>query len=124
MNGSPVDGALITFYGESSDPKEPADSFAGKTDSTGRFKLIAPNGVTIKAGTYKVTVIKPVPKPGAKIPEGQNDPAQLLSLGVAVNALPPLYANPASTPLKAEVKSGDTDVPPFALEGGKPPGTP
>jgi hypothetical protein len=123
MDGSPVDGAIVTFYGESSDPKQPADAFSGKTDSSGRFRLVIPNGTSIKAGAYKVTVVKPVPKPGAKIPEGVNDPDQLMSLGLSVNGLPPIYASIASTPLKADVK-GDTNCPPFNLEGGKPPGTP
>jgi hypothetical protein len=123
MNGSPVDGAVVTFYGESSDPKQPADAFSGKTDASGRFKLDVARGAAIKAGTYKVTVVKPIPKPGATMPEGVNDPVQLMALGLTVNALPPIYANAASTPLKAEVKSRDTDVP-LTLEGGKPPGTP
>jgi hypothetical protein len=123
MNGSAVDGAVVTFYGESSDPKEPADAYSGKTDSSGHFKLNVGKGATVKAGTYKVTVVKPIPKPGATMPEGVNDPVQLMSLGLTVNALPPIYANAASTPLKAEVKSRDTDVP-LTLEGGKPPGTP
>jgi len=123
MNGSAVDGAVVTFFGESSDPKQPADAFAGKTDSSGRFRLDIPRGGAIKAGTYKVTVVKPIPKPGATIPEGINDPVQLMSLGLTVNALPPIYATAASTPLKAEVKSRDTDIP-LTLEGAKQPGAP
>jgi Domain of unknown function (DUF4198) len=124
FNGAPVEGANVTFIGDSSDPKQPGDAFSGKTDSNGRFTLVIPKGGSIKPATYKVTVVKLVPKAGAKIPEGIDDPNALISMRAATNALPPMYASVASTPLKADLKSGDTDVPAFNLEGDKPPGTP
>jgi hypothetical protein len=122
FNGAPVEGATVTFYGESSDPQQPGEMFSAKTDASGRFRLAVPAGTRIKSGSYKVTVVKVTPKPGAKVAEG-TDPTTLITTGLGVYALPPIYANLTSTPLKADVKSGDTDVP-LTLESGKPPGTP
>ena len=54
LDGSPVDGATVTFMSE-----DGKTTYSGFSDSSGTFTLNGPDGKPgVPAGTYKVTVVK------------------------------------------------------------------
>lgn len=108
FEGKPLPDAKITFYAEG---VEPQTSYAAKSDEQGNYELLLPEGAEgPKPGSYAVTVIKVVPKKGAKITEDQ-DLDQLEAAGLVTNSLPRQFGRIESTPLKVTVESGTNDIP-------------
>jgi hypothetical protein len=122
--GKPVEGAIVAYT-----PTTPGVgiSASGVTDSSGVYKLTTrSNGDGAAAGTYGVTVAKydkklepQKPKDDAKdqladpyditneYPTGYNEmQASEIAASLSKNLLPAKYANPATSKLNAEVKSG------------------
>jgi hypothetical protein len=121
--GKPVEGAIVAFT-----PTTPGVGIAasGITDASGVYKLTTrTNGDGAAAGTYGVTVAKYDKKLEPKKTEGPNelaDPyditneyptgynemqASEIAASLSKNLLPPKYANPTTSNLNAEVKSGE-----------------
>jgi len=105
-NGRPVPHAQVIFFadGDSRGPRA-----VGVTDEAGRFRLAADDGTDgAPVGSHRVCVIdasglaglvsRHAPetgkKPPASVPRGKTVP------------IPPQYARPTETPLRAEVRPG------------------
>jgi hypothetical protein len=120
--GKPVEGAIVAFT-----PTTPGVgiSASGVTDSSGVYKLTTRmSGDGAAAGKYDVTVAKydkklePKKSQGSdkladpyditnEYPTGYNEmQASEIAASLSKNLLPPKYANPTSSKLNAEVKSG------------------
>jgi len=105
QNGQPIAQANIAFHA-TDDPKAPA-MFGCRSDAKGEFEVTMPPSV--KDGSFKVTVIKFVPKEGVtETPE--MDIEQLRRSGKAKNSLPESYESAKTTPLTASVKAGQKDL--------------
>jgi hypothetical protein len=105
LGGNPVEGANVVFH-----PLEDAAALAsqGSTNAEGRFVMTTHVGggkfePGIAAGTYAVTITK-------------LDTAAIANTAAPPqNLLPPKYASPTSTALKAIVVAGKENDFPFAL---------
>jgi hypothetical protein len=116
--GKSVPGALVAFHamnapapskpgeGESTGPPRPT----GRTDAEGNFKLhtyVGEDGAPV--GEYKVTIAY------SGSSETRNVMAKDTSKALNIT-LPPKYADPEKSDLKASVKDGDNTIPPFDLK--------
>jgi hypothetical protein len=110
LDGSPLADADIEF--EKRD-KEGVAKFNAKSDAEGKFKVPVVPGRVIRPGTYQVMVTKWVDKKGKAVPP--EDIEQIKAAGTAKNILPEKYSDPTSSPLKAEIKEGKTEVPTLEL---------
>src|SRR5262245_52890388 len=94
QNGSPIDGAKVTFYSTVEVEGKKGGVFAAQTDSNGKY-VIATVGKDpgIPAGLYKVTVAKLETQDGIVL--GPDfDRGQLEASGHARNRLPASYESP------------------------------
>ena len=107
----PVAGAHVGFIPQGEDPEmKPAN---GSSDEEGHYTLsvyISPGNQPQGAmpGTYNVTVQKyegPELDEGVEYSESIQNPALRPK-----NILPPIYANAKTTPLSAEVTTGDNEL--------------
>jgi hypothetical protein len=123
-NGTPVEGAKITFHGTVEvDGKTPA--FAAMTDSSGKYAILSVGKEPgIPPGMYKVTVTKLEGKgitPGEGMDAGQLD-AMASDTGAAVkggvvNLLPKQYSTAALTKLSVTLEAGKNEGKDFPLTG-------
>jgi hypothetical protein len=100
IDDKPLDGATVTFYGETG-----AGGFA-RTGTDGKFVITGMKGQDgLPPGSYKVTVSKMNAADGSEI--DPSDPAVGAVTEVDVkNDLPPVYSDPSQTILKYSV-TGD-----------------
>lgn len=118
LGGKPVEGAAVRFYLEDKTDR-PA---TGITGSDGKFKLTTFNtNDGAQLGSHKVTVTKvPLGNSGTTEPAVYDpssvDPSQFEMQDTATieNAIPAIYASPASTPLKQTVSEAGPNE--FTLE--------
>lgn len=109
LDGKPLADAGIEFW----PTEEMTGTFSSKTDSEGRYRLMSRDGEWVKPGRYTVTVTKLVNKQG-KVVDFKNNPSDreyFFIPGALRNILPPVYGDPNKSPLNAEVKPGDNDIP-------------
>lgn len=111
LDGSPLTHADVEF--EKRD-KEGVAKFAAKTDAEGKFTVPSIPGRTVAPGTYQVMVTKWVDGKGKETPPEEVE--MLKASGKAKNIVPAKYSDTASTPLKADIKSGANDLPPFDIK--------
>lgn len=117
LGGKPVEGAVVRFYLEET-TGSPA---TGVTNSDGKFKLTTFNtNDGAQLGSHNVTVTKVssgtsgTAEPAIYDPENE-DPSQFEMQDTATeNAIPTIYASPASTPLKQTVSEAGPNE--FAIE--------
>lgn len=114
QNGTPIDGAKVTFH-STVEAGGKRDSFAALTDSSGKY-LIAAVGKEpgIPPGLYKVTVAKLGIK-GSNLPEDY-DAGQIEASGQGVNALPKDYELLATTKLSTTLEAGKNENVNFDLK--------
>lgn len=100
----PAEGALVVLVPLSgNDPKAPRPSATVGKD--GGFKLTTRRAYDgAPAGSYAVTIVYLSPE---VMVEGQNAGPDLLQ---------GRFANPATTPLRAEIKAGKNELEPFDLD--------
>jgi hypothetical protein len=110
LDGQPLAGARVFFQGG-----DKAGNGA-VTNEDGKFAFDASHPQnTLKPGMYKVTITKLVDvKTGQAPPAG--DEEMLAASGNAKNSLPPIYAQPQTTPLSAEIKQGPNELKAFELK--------
>jgi hypothetical protein len=105
-NGSPVEGATVTFATSSREGR----GAVGRTDQAGKFTLMtfAPGDGAIP-GTYQVTISKTTTEGGVTEEEaneylarGETPPAPTVK-----HELPEKYSSPQASGLTAEVKPGE-----------------
>jgi hypothetical protein len=108
----PLVGARVEFW-----PKEELrlGSYAGVTDANGRFELSGDPrfGKGVKPGKYRVMVTK-FPAPAGD-PSKPAVPLPFHDRPGPPNQVPGIYGDRNRTPLEAEVKPGDNDLPAFDL---------
>lgn len=115
-NGTPVDGAKVTFVGTTETSSGGKDEFATTTDSNGNFAISGVGKLPgLPPGLYKVKIVKLTLKSGAKVPD-DFDPLQLEMSGMGVNGLPKLYASTDSSKLSATLEPGKNTAN-FELKG-------
>lgn len=128
--GKPVEGATITFVPRTR-PKEGNATAVGKTDATGRFRLVTNFGSTTRDGAvlgeHAVTISKWVPpnnmsesdyeklrkEDDAKREKGVYNPN--VSVPSRIQMLPDKYSKGGNTVLKAVVSASSNDIR-FALD--------
>jgi hypothetical protein len=104
VDGQPVRGAAVTFH-----PVGSTESLrpSAQTDEQGLFSLTSfANGDGAPAGEYSVTVT--LYRVDITRQQAEGD-------ATTVNVLPPRYANPTGSQLKAVVSKGKNDLSPFEL---------
>jgi hypothetical protein len=107
LDGQPVEGATVLFSPDAGGEAGGLPA-AGRTDSTGTFRLNAAGGAKFGAGTkigdYIVTVTKqdhdPVPPPDPNGPPSAPPNVKVWDV------LPVVYKHAVTTPLRATVKKG------------------
>jgi hypothetical protein len=105
-NGSPVEGATVTFRPASSQER----GATGVTDASGQFRLMtyeANDGAI--PGSFRVTIQKTVVEGGGETDDSLAPPPK------TVEHLPVRYRDPDTSGLVAEVKEGEENEFPFAL---------
>ncbi len=109
VNGKPAAGAMLVFHPEGGGMQStPATAIASED---GTFHLVTGPKSGARAGKYVVTVVWPDPtkKPNEK----------QLMMGLAPDApdlLAGRFANPKSSTLRVEIKSGENDLEPMDLK--------
>jgi hypothetical protein len=115
LDQKPLAGARVEFW-----PREnlKLGSYAGITDAGGRFELSADPRFFkgVKPGSYRVMVTK-YPVPAGGDPSKPPIPLTFHGRPGPKSAVPGIYADRDRTPLKADVKAGDNELPPLALDG-------
>jgi len=121
-NGSPVEGAKITFHG-TTEVDGKTQSYAALTDSSGKYVIAAVGkDPGMPPGLYKVTVYKLE----GKGPAQDLDPGQLEAMasdlgpatkGGPINLLPKEYATVGSSKLSATLEAGKNENVNFELKG-------
>ncbi|MEZ6064555.1 MAG: carboxypeptidase-like regulatory domain-containing protein [Planctomycetaceae bacterium] len=117
LGGKPVEGADLTFFNSA----ENRTAF-GRTDADGNYQLTtftANDGAV--AGEYVVTIMKGLPAPTVETPDVES--AAYVPPGMhqstdptpPKNSFPAMYADQASSGLKATVKSEGENVVNFEL---------
>ncbi len=106
IKGQPVKGAVVTFHPKEGSTVKTIPS-VGTTDADGNFTMMTGTKEGAPAGEYLVTVYWPeeAPKKGmsTEMPETRDK-------------LKGAYSNPASSGLKASVKSGPNQLDPIQLK--------
>ena len=77
-------------------------------DESGEYRLLGNDGAGVPIGAYKITVVKMALADGT-IPVGRAFELAR-EQGKLKSVVPKIYADPASTPLKAELRGGDNRV--------------
>jgi hypothetical protein len=105
-NGTAAAGALVVFHPRGATGPDVVRPSA-VTAEDGTFSLSIPGGTGAPAGEYDVTVVceKPAAAKGDKAGERE----------VSDDVFRGRFANPAGSGLRATVKAGDNDLPPFDL---------
>jgi len=106
FNGKPTPGATVVFHltERAANKSERPPLPSGEVQEDGSFTLRThPYGGGAPAGEYRVAVV-------------WLDRARQGSDGTVPNKLPGRYANPETSGLKAVVKAGSTELPPFELK--------
>ena len=108
-NGSPVEGASVTFR-----KNEGNDSAFAKTDASGNYSLSSttiPGGTS--AGSYLVTVKKYEESAAAEVSEDDPnyDGASETADAEPKSLLPKKYSSFSTSGLEFEVKVGENDIP-------------
>jgi hypothetical protein len=105
-NGSPVEGASVTFRPDSSQDR----GAVGVTDASGQFRLMTyePNDGAIP-GSFRVTIEKTVLEGAIETDDSLAPPAKTRDL------LPVRYKNVDTSGLSAEVEEGEEKEFPFEL---------
>lgn len=112
LNGQPLPTAVVTFH----EVTGKANPCSGTTDEKGVFKLGFGSYVGAMSGNYKVTIEYLTKPDGTPLkPEPGMDAMQLKMQGLAVQALPVIYSDPAYTTLKADVALGTSEKLDFDL---------
>ena len=117
LNGSPVEGAQITFYSEAGG--DAAQGAFGRTDAEGRYSLTSFDpGDGAVAGSYIVTVAKYSSSPESSAPLTESDPNYIPPGAPGYkepeppkNELPTKYSAVQTTDLRATVKEGENKIP-------------
>lgn len=107
-NGSPVEGATVTFI----DPSDPPAPSYGRTDAQGVAKMATSYADGAVAGTHKVTINKSESVGGAPQVDTDDpayDPDAAYAPSSVKHHLPVKYNSPATSGLTAEVKSGTNE---------------
>jgi hypothetical protein len=110
-DGKPIKNAVVAFH-----PKDDNSAAAfhptGVTDANGVFTLSTQKDAGAPAGEYRVTVLWMEAEAGA------TDQPTKISQGIPARTdrLKGKYADPATSGLKAVIKSGDNEIPQFELE--------
>ena len=123
LDGSPLDGALVTFYPET--PGESTRSATGYSNELGKYALTSDGGEPQKGaleGNYMVTVLKykveaTAPQSSSSSGPGPSSASETSDSSSAKRTMitPQVYTSTATSPLKATVQKGKNDIP-FALE--------
>lgn len=118
MQGTPVDGASVTFY-----PEGTGQAAAGTTDAQGKFQLTTLNANDgAKPGTYKVMVSK-IQVTGVGANMSQEEQYKYLEQhgspppNESKNVLPEQFANVTTTTLTATVSESGPNEFKFELQG-------
>ncbi len=110
VDGKPVEGALLTMYAKSSEPKlQQAVTATTKSDGSYAVGTYEPEDGA-PAGEYTVTIFH-FP------PDAQ---AIMMRTGVVPNLLPAQYSDPMKSSLTIEVKEQANEIAPFKLKGKGP----
>jgi hypothetical protein len=122
FNGSPIDGAKVTFYSTVESGGEKIGPYSATTDSSGKY-LIASVGKQpgVPPGMYKVTIVKLDVRPDNVPAEGW-DEGQIEASGMGKNTLPKDYERLATTKLSVTLEAGKNENKDFNLKG-QPSGT-
>lgn len=109
LNGQPVEGANVTLAAEGQ-----GRAGFGKTDAQGRFQLATTSAIDgVLPGTYQVSIMKQRTEGGMTSEESQafyEKTGKPPPPPKVIDELPPKYANPAASELKAIVNaSGPND---------------
>jgi hypothetical protein len=106
VQGTPAGHASVTFHPVGAAPGNPLPS--AQTDDQGYFTLTSYAGNDgAPAGDYTVTVVWFRTAPARDQSEGESN---------GRNVLPPRYANPATSGLRATVNPGTNELPPFQVQ--------
>jgi hypothetical protein len=107
LDSQPVADARVEFQGKGGQ--------STVTDKDGKFEFDGTSAyLTVKPGTYKVTVTKYVDLKGNKLePE---DYEMQKAAGLVKHGLPAKYADVGTTDLTAEIKEGKNELKPFELK--------
>jgi hypothetical protein len=111
VDGAPAEGAIVVFCPVDPLPEVANLRPAGKTDSSGQFKLTTfdpSDGAP--AGQYKILVKWPAATPG----NGREDRPGAVNRGP--DRLKGKYYNQDTTPLSAKIEKGTNNLPPFSLQ--------
>ena len=112
LDDQPVDGATMVFINDK-DPK--LGRFQSGSGAGGSFRIAA----EVPPGKYKVAV-EQIVLPDGKKPGSEIDQNDYRERGLLKNKLPETYANPHSTPLTIEVRSGSQTIPIKLKSSGQP----
>jgi len=127
-NGTPVEGAKVTFHSTVEGGGSKAMAYSALTDSTGKYLIASvAKDPGLPPGMYKVTIVKyEGGKMNAAPPEGmdqgQIDAMISDGLGTAkgvgpVNLLPAVYATLATSKLSVTLETGPNKNVNFDLKG-------
>lgn len=109
--GQPQPGVNVGFV--PLDTSQSGNTRGAKTNIEGKFE------VRLRPGSYTVLLTKLVDSKGnvpvITDPEKQ-DWGQIEANAQFRQAFPPAYNNPSLSPFKAEIKDGDTELPPFDVK--------
>ncbi|HEY7159267.1 MAG TPA: carboxypeptidase-like regulatory domain-containing protein [Gemmataceae bacterium] len=116
QNGTPVEGAKITFHSTVEVEGKKGHSYSATTDSSGKY-LLASVGKErgIPPGMYKVTITK-LDMKSANLPP-DFDQGQLEASGMGRNTMPKDYELVATTKLSVTLESGKNKDKNFDLKG-------
>ena len=127
QNGTPVEGAKVTFHSTVEVQGGKQMTYGTLTDSSGKYVISAVGKEPgIPPGMYKVTVMKFEGKGTISSPEEGMDAGQLEAAasdtgasvkGGAANLLPKEYATPGSSKLSATLEVGKNENVNFDLKG-------
>jgi hypothetical protein len=116
-NGTPVDGAKVTFYSTVESGEERIGPYSATTDSSGKY-LIAHVGKQpgVPPGMYKVTITK-LDVRSENVPAEGWDEGQIEASGMGKNTLPKDYERLATTKLSVTLEPGKIENKNFDLKG-------
>ncbi len=118
LDGKPLAGADLRFIPEG---ETPGQGGSGSTKADGAYTVSTPFGEPgAAAGEYRVVIQKAEPLPGAG-PAGTPGPDRPPIESAHRDLLPPIYADPARSPLKASVTPGGGAPVDFALKSAPRP---